>query len=134
MALQATTRGLTHDRLKRRKAKKLENHLAKLGASTHAPGFPEAGSIESCNHIEVVDGCIVIGFGLCWWDMPNGAEQAVIVEPVDPAVHGVVRWRLIDLARWLYDEFAVSLDVTIVVRELIPSCAEADSHLGFPNR
>lgn len=29
-----------------------------------------------------------------------------------------VRWRLIDLARWLYDEFAVSLDATTVGREL----------------
>lgn len=35
-----------------------------------------------------------------------------------PAIHGVVRWRLIDLARWLYDEFAISLDETTVGREL----------------
>jgi transposase len=26
-----------------------------------------------------------------------------------PAVHGVVRWRLIDLAQWVFDEFGVSL-------------------------
>jgi hypothetical protein len=35
-----------------------------------------------------------------------------------PSIHGVVRWRLIDLTRWLYDEFAVSLDTTTVGREL----------------
>ena len=35
-----------------------------------------------------------------------------------PAVHGVVRWRLIDLAQWLHDEFAVSLDETTISREL----------------
>jgi hypothetical protein len=26
-----------------------------------------------------------------------------------PAVHGVVRWRIIDLAQWLWDEFKVSI-------------------------
>jgi len=30
----------------------------------------------------------------------------------------VVRWRLIDLVQWLYEEFAVSLDETTVGREL----------------
>jgi transposase len=29
-----------------------------------------------------------------------------------------VRWRLIDLVRWLHEEFAVSLDETTVGREL----------------
>ncbi|WP_413818577.1 helix-turn-helix domain-containing protein [Sphingobium sp.] len=33
-------------------------------------------------------------------------------------MHGVVRWRLIDLARWLHDEFGVSLTETTVGREL----------------
>jgi transposase len=27
-----------------------------------------------------------------------------------PAIHGVVRWRLVDLAGWIYDEYGVSLD------------------------
>jgi len=48
------------------------------------PGFPEAVSFESCNHIEGLFGCIVVGFGLCGRDVPDGAEQAVIVEPIDP--------------------------------------------------
>ena len=26
-----------------------------------------------------------------------------------PAVHGVVRWRLIDLAQWVFDEFRISI-------------------------
>ncbi|WP_420381819.1 helix-turn-helix domain-containing protein [Novosphingobium sp.] len=44
---------------------------------------------------------------------------ALIVEsgPI-PSIHGVVRWRLIDLVQWLHDEFAVSLDETTVGREL----------------
>lgn len=35
-----------------------------------------------------------------------------------PAVHGVVRWRLKDLAQWLFEEFDVSVDETTVGREL----------------
>ena len=27
-----------------------------------------------------------------------------------PAIHGIVRWRLVDLAGWIYDEYGVSLD------------------------
>ena len=35
-----------------------------------------------------------------------------------PAVHGVVRWRLVDLAGWIYDEYGVSLDTTRLGRIL----------------
>ena len=35
-----------------------------------------------------------------------------------PAIHGVVRWRLIDLVQWISDEFGVSLDETTVGRML----------------
>tara|TARA_R110000772_G_scaffold146487_5_gene256669 strand:- start:809 stop:934 length:126 start_codon:yes stop_codon:yes gene_type:complete len=35
-----------------------------------------------------------------------------------PAIHSVLRWCLIDLVKWLHDEFAVSLDKTTVCREL----------------
>jgi hypothetical protein len=30
-------------------------------------------------------GGIVVGFGLSRWDVPDGAEEPVIIEPVDPA-------------------------------------------------
>lgn len=50
------------------------------------------------------------------------AQRQALVEAVErgpiPAIHGVVRWRLIDLVQWLHDEFAVSLDETTVGREL----------------
>ena len=36
----------------------------------------------------------------------------------DPAVHGVVRWRLVDLVQWLWDEFQVSISEDTVGREL----------------
>jgi len=52
----------------------------------------------------------------------NDTQRKALVDVVEsgpvPAIHGVVRWRLIDLARWLYDEFAVSLDETTISREL----------------
>jgi transposase len=35
-----------------------------------------------------------------------------------PAIHGVVRWRRKDLARWLFEEYRISLDETTVGREL----------------
>ncbi len=35
-----------------------------------------------------------------------------------PAVHGVVRWRRKDLARWLFDEFRIAVDETTVGRAL----------------
>lgn len=35
-----------------------------------------------------------------------------------PAVDGVVRWRLKDLARWILEEFGISLDERSVSREL----------------
>ena len=34
------------------------------------------------------------------------------------AIHGVVRWRLKDLAWWVHEEFRISLDETTVSREL----------------
>ena len=35
-----------------------------------------------------------------------------------PAIHGVVRWRLIDLMAWVFDEFHVSLSKQTMSREL----------------
>jgi len=35
-----------------------------------------------------------------------------------PAIHDVVRWRLCDLARWIFEEFHISLDQSTVSREL----------------
>lgn len=35
-----------------------------------------------------------------------------------PAIHGVVRWRLKDLAQWIFEEFGITLDETNVGRTL----------------
>ena len=43
--------------------------------------------------------------------------RAVEARPI-PAVHGVVRWRIIDLCRWLHDAFALSVSGQTPGREL----------------
>ena len=35
-----------------------------------------------------------------------------------PAAHGVVRWRLVDLAQWVWDEFSISISPQTLSREL----------------
>jgi len=35
-----------------------------------------------------------------------------------PAAHGVVRWRLIDLAQWVFDTFAIAISKQTLSREL----------------
>ncbi len=35
-----------------------------------------------------------------------------------PALHGVVRWRLTDLAHWLFEEFRISISKQTLSREL----------------
>jgi transposase len=47
------------------------------------------------------------------------ARLAAIVQagPI-PAAHGVVRWRLADLAQWIWDEFALSITRHTLGREL----------------
>lgn len=52
----------------------------------------------------------------------NDAQRARLAEIVEagpiPAAHGVVRWRLADLAQWVWDEFQVSITRHTLGREL----------------
>jgi transposase len=52
----------------------------------------------------------------------NKAQRQALVGIVEsgpiPAVHGIVRWRLIDLAQWVWDEFGVSVSEATMSREL----------------
>jgi hypothetical protein len=34
-----------------------------------------------------------------------------------PAIHGVVRWRLVDLAQWIFEEYRISVTKQILSRE-----------------
>ena len=52
-------------------------------------------------------------------DDRHRAALAAMVEmgPI-PAVHGVVRWRIIDLCQWVWDEFEISVSRQTMSREL----------------
>ena len=51
----------------------------------------------------------------------DGQRQALIrmlESGPTPAVHGVVRWRLIDLAQWIFEEFRITIAKQTLSREL----------------
>lgn len=52
----------------------------------------------------------------------NDAQRQALAKIVEtgptPAVHGVVRWRLVDLAQWVFEEFRVSISAPTLSREL----------------
>jgi putative transposase len=52
----------------------------------------------------------------------NAAQRRVLAEIVEagpnPAIHGVVRWRLMDLAQWVFEEFGLSISKQTLSREL----------------
>ena len=52
----------------------------------------------------------------------NDAHRAALVAVVEsgpiPAVHGVVRWRIVDLCQWLHDAFQVSVSEQTLSQEL----------------
>ncbi len=51
-------------------------------------------------------------------DAHRVAVAAMIENGPTPAIHGVVRWRLIDLCQWLWDEHQVSVAKQTLGREL----------------
>jgi transposase len=52
----------------------------------------------------------------------NDTQRQEIVRMIEsgpiPAIHGVVRWRLIDLAQWIFEEFRVTVAKQTLSREL----------------
>jgi transposase len=52
----------------------------------------------------------------------NDAQRQAIAQMIEsgplPAVHGVVRWRLIDLAQWIFEEFRITIAKQTLSREL----------------
>ena len=51
-------------------------------------------------------------------DRHRAALAAIIERGPIPAVHGVVRWRIIDLCQWIWDEFEISVSKQTLSREL----------------
>ena len=51
-------------------------------------------------------------------DVQRQAVARMIEDGPIPAVHGVVRWRLIDLMQWIYEEFRITIAKQTLSREL----------------
>ena len=52
----------------------------------------------------------------------NDAHRAALAAMIETgpigAIHGVVRWRLVDLAQWMFEEFRIAIAVQTLSREL----------------
>lgn len=52
----------------------------------------------------------------------GATERQALLQMVErgpiPAIHGVVRWRLVDLAQWVWEEFRISIGTQTLSREL----------------
>jgi transposase len=51
-------------------------------------------------------------------DDQRAALARIVKEGPTPAIHGVVRWRIVDLSQWLFETFRLSVSETTVSREL----------------
>ena len=51
-------------------------------------------------------------------DTHRAALRVIIEQGPIPAVHGVVRWRLVDLIQWLWDEFRITISKQTLSREI----------------
>jgi transposase len=51
-------------------------------------------------------------------DQHRQALQAIVDQGPIPPIHGVVRWRLVDLIQWLWEEFRLTLSKQTLSREL----------------
>ena len=64
----------------------------------------------------------------------NDIQRQTIARMIEsgpiPAVHGVVRWRLIDLAQWIFEEFRITIAKQTLSRGSCGLWAIANSRLG----
>jgi transposase len=51
-------------------------------------------------------------------DKHRAALARVVEDGPTPSIDGVVRWRIVDICQWLFDEFRISASETTVSREL----------------
>jgi transposase len=51
-------------------------------------------------------------------DVHRAALRRMIDDGPTPAIHGVVRWRIVDLCQWLSEEFGICVSETTMSREL----------------
>jgi transposase len=58
------------------------------------------------------------GASLLWSAAQLRALVGVVERGPIPAVHGVVRWRLVDLVQWIWEAFRISVSVQTISRQL----------------
>src|SRR4051812_39281326 len=51
-------------------------------------------------------------------DQHRQALQVIVEQGPIPAIHGVVRWRLVDLIQWVWEEFRITISKQTLSREL----------------
>jgi transposase len=51
-------------------------------------------------------------------DTHRSALAAIVESGPIPAIHGVVRWRIVDLCQWIFEEFRVPIAKQTLSREL----------------
>ena len=51
-------------------------------------------------------------------DEHRAALARIVEKGPTPAIHGVVRWRIVDLCQWLFEEFRIAASETTMSREL----------------
>lgn len=51
-------------------------------------------------------------------DEHRAALARMVEDGPTPAIHGVVRWRIVDLCQWLFEEYRLSASETTMSREL----------------
>lgn len=51
-------------------------------------------------------------------DEHRAALIAIVEAGPTPAIHGVVRWRIVDLCQWVFEEFRISVAEQTMSREL----------------
>jgi transposase len=51
-------------------------------------------------------------------DDQRAALARIVEDGPTPAIHGVVRWRIVDLCQWLFETFRICLSETTMSREL----------------
>jgi Winged helix-turn helix len=57
-------------------------------------------------------------FGTCSKDEHRRALAQKVEDGPNPAADGVVRWRLVDLARWIFEDYRIPVTKQILSREL----------------
>ena len=118
-----------HEQIRRRDAVRVisQKRLPSLGGRTPYTGslklslsgeFPDAREFDSTWRTQEVRHVGSDTIAPRFWCVSAAWFAGMIESGPIPAVHGVVRWRLIDLAQWIFEEFRITIAKQTLSREL----------------